>query len=249
MPNEEPIIPEEPPVEPPPVDPPIEPPVEEPPVEEPPPEEPPVEEEPPPEPLLSKSVVQLDADCYYQGMTTVDEDPMNRGNFMLPPMAFDITPPVLIEGRVARWNLGAGSWMYYDTANPLTSDFDTYRSRVILLVDSDVDLIYKQVIGNRAPEYEVAERDALDFAAAEFLGDPPASVVDWADIKGWTPQQAAENIIVMATQWRHLSTAVMRPTRLRTKEQLRQTTTSDEVTVILSVWQATMAAWKQVLGI
>jgi hypothetical protein len=50
-------------------------------------------------------------------------------------------------------------------------------------------------------EYYRAEADARAFRVADYLGDPPSSVRSWADAKGWSAQQAADDIIAQADAW------------------------------------------------
>jgi hypothetical protein len=50
-------------------------------------------------------------------------------------------------------------------------------------------------------EYYRAESDARAYAAGGYASVAPASVQSWADAKGWTPQQAADDIIDQADAW------------------------------------------------
>lgn len=114
------------------------------------------------------------------------------------------------------------------------------RPALLAQIDADVDDIYSRVIGNRAAEYEQAEREALAYQTASFAGAAPPMVQAWADAKGWTGQQAAQDIITQATAWRGAQTQI-RAQRLLRKEQVR--TAADDAAV-----HAAVAAWAQALG-
>lgn len=51
-------------------------------------------------------------------------------------------------------------------------------------------------------EYLQAERDAQAYADAGYPAEVPASVQAWADAAGLTAQQAADDILATAAQWR-----------------------------------------------
>lgn len=90
----------------------------------------------------------------------------------------------------------------------------------LLQIDQDVDYIYARAIGNRGTEYTQAEKDAQDFASAEFTGTVPPYVASWSLATGWIPQAAAEDILAQATSWRNAA-ALIREKRLKAKADLR----------------------------
>lgn len=58
-------------------------------------------------------------------------------------------------------------------------------------------------------EYYRAEAEARAFAAADYPdGAAPASVQSWADVMGWTAQQAADDIIATADGWYQVLDAI-----------------------------------------
>lgn len=125
----------------------------------------------------------------------------------------------------------------------------------IAQVDADVDNIYNIVIGKRQVEYETAEREALACLAANYIDPavsptPPSwpSVSSWAFAKNWTLQQAADDIIGVATGWRTAQNAI-RSSRLLRKEQLKVATTDLEVKTIMSNWNGFVGYMKTQLGI
>lgn len=197
-------------------------------------------------PLAYKHVVQLDANGFYQGMVMVDEDPLERGTFQLPPMAHDITPPTLQEGQIAQWNEQGQSWVYHE-ANPKPS-LDILRKLAILNVDLEVDRIYAQVVGLRGEEYAMAENEARTFLI-DPEQEPPASVADLALIKAIDPVDAATLIVTQADNWRNMSVRVIRPARLQVKESMRAADTTAEIELLEQAWLAKVAEWRTTLGI
>jgi hypothetical protein len=122
------------------------------------------------------------------------------------------------------------------------------KAAAILAIDADVDAIYAAVIGNRAVEYALAETDALDFKAAGYTGTVPSSVASWAAAKGWTAQQAADDILATATAWRTAQQAI-RAARLVRKEQCRAATDEAGVDAALGAWAAFRGVIRGQLGI
>lgn len=109
------------------------------------------------------------------------------------------------------------------------------QAQALAQVDADTDGIYAAVIGNKQSEYEATERQAVEFAEAGFEGAAGDLVRCWAEIKGWTDQAAAEDILGEAAVWRAAQVAI-RSARLLAKERVRTAET-------LSVAQAAMQDW------
>lgn len=119
----------------------------------------------------------------------------------------------------------------------------------ILQIDEDVDAIYGVVIGNRQAEYEGAEKDAHAFKEANYPDEEvPSSVQSWATAKNWTPTEAADDILAVATAWR-TAAATIRAQRLLRKEQLRTAEDQGDVNLVLAQWNGFVAAVKSQLGI
>lgn len=192
--------------------------------------------------LRTKSVVQLDANGYFTGMTDVDEDPMALGSFLIPPLARDdLEAPVVTDGQRAKWN--GASWVFEDLNHVPLPEASVYKNWCLVMVDRSIDLIYSEVIGNRQAEYEAAEKEAEQFLAAPE-GDVPNSVASWASIKGWTPLQAAQNITAQASAWRSMSLLVMRPARLSAKEDLRALNDSNLLETRMHAWWLQVNQWR-----
>jgi hypothetical protein len=62
-----------------------------------------------------KQVVQLDINGYFVGVTEADESPLEPGVFLLPAGAIDVLPPIVPEGKRAKWE---GAWVFEDIPAP-----------------------------------------------------------------------------------------------------------------------------------
>lgn len=111
----------------------------------------------------------------------------------------------------------------------------TFISKSIIQVDVDTDNIYKDVLGNRCPEYLDAEVAANTFKNAGYIGVVPEDVQCYASVKGWTPQQAADDILLIANAWRPAKTAI-RANRLLAKEAITDSLSYSEVEAVLAWW-------------
>lgn len=118
----------------------------------------------------------------------------------------------------------------------------------ILKIDSDTDALYTAVVGNRASEYTLAESEARAFADDFFNTDAPESVRSWAEAKGWTNQQAAENILETASQWR-TAQSLIRTQRLLRKEQVRTSLTISDIERAVASWSQFLNSIKNSLGV
>jgi hypothetical protein len=63
-----------------------------------------------------KQIVQLDGDGYFVGLTEADESPLEPGVFLFPAGTIDVIPPVVPEGKRAKWD---GVWSFEDLPPPL----------------------------------------------------------------------------------------------------------------------------------
>ena len=90
-------------------------------------------------------------------------------------------------------------------------------------IDAAGDAARVKAIGDpaRALEYQQAEQQAREYRARRYVGDVPDDVESWAEPKGWSGQQAAEDIIATADRWRTALSAI-RKLRLAAKEQARE---------------------------
>lgn len=115
-------------------------------------------------------------------------------------------------------------------------------------IDADVDRVYADVIGDRTTEYQTANDDAKAFKNAGYVGTAPASVQCWATVKGWTAQQACDDILATAANWLNAQQS-MRASRLQKKQDVTAATTNAEVDTVLSAWSTYIAGMRSQLGL
>jgi hypothetical protein len=82
-------------------------------------------------------------------------------------------------------------------------DVAAEKASFILTIDADADALIRAVIGERASQYESAEREALAYKAAGYTGTVPPKVQAWATAKNQTAQWAADSQIETAAIWRN----------------------------------------------
>ncbi|KRC30692.1 hypothetical protein [Acidovorax sp. Root217] len=119
---------------------------------------------------------------------------------------------------------------------------------VVAQIDKDVDAIYGLAIGNRQAEYEEAERQATAYAEAGYTGPVPPMVQCWADPKGWTAEQAADEILQQAGVWRGAQQAI-RAQRLALKEQARAAQSPAALAAVRAAWAGFVAVVRAQLGV
>lgn len=121
-------------------------------------------------------------------------------------------------------------------------------SNALVEIDADTDAIYGAVLGNRGPEYLDAEFAAQAFKDAGYIGIVPEDVQSYATAMGWTEQQAADDILLTAANWRPAKHAI-RANRLAAKEAVRDSLAISEVEAVLAWWAVFVAAIRAQLGI
>ncbi len=117
----------------------------------------------------------------------------------------------------------------------VSSKLEDKRVKMLAQVDTDTDALYQQTLGNKGSEYEATEAQARAFEAADWQGIPGELVRVWAEIKGWTDQQAAEDILTGANRWRAAQVSI-RAARLRAKETLRTASDSAGIDSAYATW-------------
>jgi hypothetical protein len=105
----------------------------------------------------------------------------------------------------------------------------------IIKIDLDADALIRAVIGERASQYEGAEREALSYKAANYTGNIPSKVQAWATAKNQTAQWAADSQVEMAVLWRNAENELYAK-RLILKEAARNSTDVTELDTVKSGW-------------
>jgi hypothetical protein len=126
-------------------------------------------------------------------------------------------------------------------------DLVSMKLAAIRGIDADTDSLYAAVMGNREPEYTLAEYEAKGFVEAGYEGAVPDSIGAWATAKAWTAQHAADDILATAAQWRGAQKAI-RANRLLRKEQVRTAGTVAEMNAAVAAWRAFHKATQAALG-
>lgn len=118
----------------------------------------------------------------------------------------------------------------------------------ISTIDADTDAIYGAVLGNRGPEYLDAEIAAQAYKDAGYTGTVPEDVQSHAAPKGWAAQQAADDILLTAANWRPAKSAI-RANRMAAKEAVRDSLTISEVEAVLAWWAIFVVTIRGQLGV
>lgn len=154
----------------------------------------------------------------------------------------------------------AGVWSLHWIVADLTLDEIHTREQAALMaltasiaalvarIDADVDAVYAAIVGNRLAEYNDAAADATAFKAAGYAGAVPAGVQSWADAKGWTAHQAADDILAAAARLTALRDTI-RAQRLAKKEQARAATDATGVNAAAVAWAGALVAIRTAAGI
>jgi hypothetical protein len=133
--------------------------------------------------------------------------------------------------------------------DPPELSLDQLKTKTLKKIDNSVDDLYKDVIGNRASEYDRAEAEAKSFAVSGYpAGNVPESVQAWADPNNQTPTWAADDIIATAVGWRTVQ-ANLRTKRLAIKEAVRSAVDQSSIDVVLADWNTFVAATRTSLNI
>ena len=129
-----------------------------------------------------------------------------------------------------------------------TAIFPNAQNALIKKIDSDVDEIISAVIGNRASQYEGAEREALAYKAAGYTGTVPPKVQAWATAKNQTATWAADSQIATSTGWRNAENALYAK-RLLLKELARNAANSVALATVQAEWELFVSDIRSQLGV
>lgn len=87
---------------------------------------------------------------------------------------------------------------------PTAPTLQDLKATLCVSIDSSADAVYIAIGGpspGRLAEYQQAQTEANAFKAAGYAGMVPPTVQCWATAKGWTGQQACDDILTTAAQW------------------------------------------------
>lgn len=126
-------------------------------------------------------------------------------------------------------------------------NFPNVKSAFILQIDTDADALIRTVIGERASQYESAEKQSAAYKAAGYTGTVPPKVQAWATAKNQTATWAADSQIATAEAWRSAEDALYAK-RLLLKETARVAVDAAGLDEIKANWATFLAALKISLG-
>jgi hypothetical protein len=144
---------------------------------------------------------------------------------------------------------------WLDTPEPVwveTATLDDLKAAAITKTYADVDKVHFDAVGNRATEYQDAERAARAFAADSFQGEADDDVHSYAldNTTGevQTDQWAAESIIARADAFRAAQKA-MRNARFKRQSEMRAAATPEELMAVAAAWDGFIAGLRAQLGL
>jgi hypothetical protein len=127
----------------------------------------------------------------------------------------------------------------------LDSEFAERKIFLIRKFENDTDNLIREIVGERANEYEIAEQEAIIFKAAGYPeNDVPDSVSSDAIASGRTNIEACDLILTIATNWRAIQTA-LRTNRLLSKANTKNALTVGELNTIEISWETFLIYIKQ----
>jgi hypothetical protein len=156
----------------------------------------------------------------------------------------DIILPLDFRAGIHTYNNGVWGILnqeYYDEI--LASELVEAKSKAVLKFESDTDVFIKSIVGERAGEYELAEKEAISFKESGYIGDVPSSVSSDAIANGHSNQIACDNILEMATNWRTMQSQ-LRENRLLSKANVKKSKTVSEIGVIQIDWRRFLSSLK-----
>lgn len=143
----------------------------------------------------------------------------------LPEWNNDMCPAVDITDLSPRPGIGWG----YDgvSFSPPVVTFPG-TDELCQLIDDTADSARLTIAGDslRVVEYQRAETEAKAFAAAGYSGTTPPSVASWAEAKGWTDQEATDDILRASAAW-NTALYAFRDIRLKGKEVVKTADPAD----------------------
>lgn len=197
---------------------------------------------------MGKLVSQLDAQGVFVMAVEADESPLEPGVYLIPGGAVDAAPPEMPAGQRARWD---GAAFVLEPLPPgevlppwVPPTPEQLQADALRRIDADVNALYADVVGPRAPEYDLAEREAQAWVTAEHADPAPASVASWAAASGQSEPAAAADMLAKAAAWRE-AMAQVRAQRLAAKAAVR----AGNVDAALATWAAFIAAMRLQHGV
>lgn len=133
---------------------------------------------------------------------------------------------------------------------PPPPTLDQVKTSLCTEIDSQADAARLKIAGDplRVVEYQRAADEAAAFAAAGYAGTTPPTVATWAEAKGWTPQQAADDILATSVGWNQ-ALYVLRDIRLKGKELVKSAQDETTATAAADAVAGQIAAVLKAMGV
>lgn len=160
--------------------------------------------------------------------------------------AFDGITLIAVSSDVSIGDIWNGTVIVKPAAPP--RNILAEKIAFILQIDTDADALIRAVIGERASQYEGAERESLAYKAAGYTGAVPPKVQAWATAKNQTATWAADSQIATAEDWRNAEN-VLYAKRLLLKETARAAVDAAALDAVKENWAVFMAALKTSLDV
>jgi len=149
----------------------------------------------------------------------------------IPVDAIDITDAEhadLLAGELADSCIGDGAG-----GKPIQIDRPPpSKKQLCSAIDAEADAARLAVVGDplRIVEYERAAAEATAYKESGYSGEVPASVMSWAEAKGWTARQSCDDILSAASTF-NAALYQLRDIRLKGKEAVRNSSGVDALTL------------------
>lgn len=179
-----------------------------------------------------KTVSQLDADGYYVGTTTAQRSPLEQGVFLIPGGAVDAFPPVVPQGKRARWSDG---WVLEDIPTPATAPAPTLeqiRAAKLVEIDRARDTALEDGFLFGGVRYDCDDLSVQRITGAAVLGIlNPAFVTPWITFDNSVVTLTAADLAGLgAAAAGHVATQLFKAREL--KDEVLAATTAEQVSAI-----------------
>jgi len=179
-----------------------------------------------------KTVSQLDADGYYVGTTTAQRSPLEQGVFLIPGGAVDAFPPVVPQGKRARWSDG---WVLEDAPAPETEPaptLDEVRQAKIAQIDRARDAALEAGFLFGGVRYDCDDLSVQRITGAAVLGIlNPAFTTPWITFDNSVVVLTASDLAGLgAAAAGHVATQLFKAREL--KDDVLAATTAEQVAAI-----------------
>jgi hypothetical protein len=146
-------------------------------------------------------------------------------------------------------DLSDTSLLHWNEGNPEfreTLPLGDFKDHCLKEIDALADTVRARILvaPTNTVEYSLTETQAREYQESGYQGTVPPAVASWAYAKrrkGWTAEQATEDIITTADAWKNLLWFI-RAKRLDTKELVRDADSVYQIELLLETFKDGLAA-------